>query len=104
MSVVLLGPNFTFDNLVTSVQLRAVLPSTPTLYTPSSIIQLMDEEMRTDIIPLVKTLNEEFWVTNYDQQVQANVQSYSIPNRATAQGLRDVVFVDSNGNELGLVR
>ena len=104
MSVVLLGPNFTVDNLVTSVQNRAVLPNTPTLYTSSTIIQLMDEEMRTDIIPLVKTLNEEFWVTNYDQSVVSGQNSYSIPYRATAQGLRDVVFVDNNNNELGLVR
>lgn len=104
MSVIALGPNFTVDNLVTSVQLRCVLPSTPTLYTSTNIIQLLDEEMRTGIIPLVKTLKEEYWVTNYDYSIVSGTQSYAIPYRAALQALRDVVLVDTIGNELKLVR
>ncbi len=102
--VLALGPDFTVDNLVSSVQLRCVLPSTPTLYTTTNIIQLLDEEMRTGIIPLVKTLKEEYWVTNYDYPIVAGVQTYAIPYRAALTALRDVVLVDNLDNELKLVR
>lgn len=99
-----LGPNFTVDEMVSMVQIGAVLPTTATLFTTNNIISLLDNEMRAQIIPLVKTLNEEFWVVNYDQQVQANVNSYAIPYRASAAALRDIVLVDPNNNELKLVR
>lgn len=99
-----LGPNFTVDEMVNLVQIGAVLPTTATLFSTNNIISLLDNEMRAEIIPLVKTLNEEFWVVNYDQNIVLNQTAYQLPYRAAASALRDIVLVDQNNNEIKLVR
>jgi hypothetical protein len=66
------------------------------------IIAFLDQEMRTTIIPLVLAAQEEFWVTNYDQPVKANVFHYTIPPRAAFATWRDVVFVDQQNNEINM--
>jgi hypothetical protein len=99
-----LGPNFTVDDVVASVKVRAMLPTNGSTFAQADIIRLLDEEMRSKVMPIVKALKEEYWVTQYDNTVVSGTTSYAIPYRAMGSSLRDLVFVDTNGNELKLVR
>lgn len=66
------------------------------------LIEALDEEMRSTIIPLILAAQEEFYVTNNDQTLTSGVYTYTIPQRAAFATWRDVVYVDGMGNEINM--
>jgi len=88
--------------LVQSVQNRIMMPLSENTLTEGRIIELLDEEMRSTVIPLILAAQEEFYVQNYDQTLVAGTYSYFIPKRAAFATWRDVVLVDSAGNEINM--
>lgn len=96
--------DFTVDqtglSLVNSVQTRILFPLSANTLTTTKIIELLDEEMRSTVVPLVLAAQEEFYVQNYDQTLVSGVYNYVIPARAAFATWRDIVFVDSLGNEI----
>lgn len=97
------APNYLVDNLVTSVRNRYIQPVSQNLFQDTDIVALLDEEMRSYIVPLINSVREDNWTLNVDQAV-TGANSYTIPVRAAGGILRDVVFVDPNGNEIALSR
>lgn len=98
------SPNYLVDNLVTSVRNRYVQPVSQNLFQDTDIVALLDEEMRSYIVPLINSVREDNYTLNVDQPVVSTSTEYRIPTRAAGGILRDVVFVDPNGNEIGLSR
>lgn len=92
------------DNLVNSLKLRGLPPSSQQTFTLDGFIQVLSEEMMTNIVPLLDSVSEEYFVTNFDIAFNPNVSTYAIPPRAVGGKLRDVVFVDTDGNEINLPR
>lgn len=76
-------------------------PNTESLFTDADILSILDETQRSYIIPIISSVREEFWVTFNDQSV-SGAASYTIPQRAAGAILRDIVYVDSAGNEIEL--
>lgn len=89
-------------SLVKSVQRRILLPLSNNTLTSDEIIEILDEEMRTTVVPLVLAAKEEFYVQNYDQTPTVGVYNYAIPERAAFATWRDVVWVDTLGNEVAM--
>ncbi len=102
--VVSLGAPVTVDSLVSLIKLQAVVPNTASLFSPANVALLLDDAMRKRVIPLVKSLKEEYWVVTTATQISASVNLYPIPYRAVGQALRDVAMMDNNQNLLQLVR
>jgi len=102
--VVALGPNVTVDGLVSLIQTQGTIPSSPTLLAPATIINFLDNEMRGNVFPLVKSLKEEYWVVSLSNPIISTQSAYPIPYRATGAALRMVSMVDNNGNLLKLTR
>ncbi len=98
--------DYTTDNtdlsMVDSVQKRILMPLSANTLTAASIIELLDEEMRSTVVPLVLAAKEEFYVQNYDQTLVAGTYNYVIPERAAFATWRDIVLVDSMGNEINM--
>jgi len=95
---------YVVDNLVNSLKLRGLPPSSQQTFTTDGFIQVLSEEMMTNIVPLMDSVSEEYFVTNYDLTFDPNVSVYAIPPRAVGGKLRDVVFVDTTNNEINLPR
>lgn len=89
-------------SLVKSVQKRVLMPLSSNTLDETAIIELMSEEMMSTIEPLVLSAHEEFYVQNYDQSLVAGTYNYSIPPRAAFATWRDIVMVDTIGNELAM--
>lgn len=102
--VVSLGAPVTVDSIVSTVKQQAVVPNTASLFSPANVANLLDDMMRKRVIPLVKSLKEEYWVTTLATQISASVNAYPIPYRAVGHALRDVALQDNNQNLLQLVR
>lgn len=98
--------DYTVDNtdlsLVDSVQTRVMAPLAENTITPDRLIELIDEEMRSTVIPLVLAAKEEFYVQNYDQPFVAGTYNYTIPPRAAFATWRDIVIADPMGNEIAM--
>lgn len=97
------APDYTVNNLVTSVRNRYIQPVSQNLFQDTDIVSLLDEEMRSYIVPLINSVREDNWTLNVDQAV-TGASSYTIPRRAAGGILRDVVFVDPSGNEIAQTR
>lgn len=95
------APDFTVDGLVTSCTTKYLVPSSQNTFQPADIVLFLDEELRSYIVPLFDAAQSGYWLTRYDQAV-TGANSYTIPKRSTFGTLYDVVFVDTNGNEIGL--
>lgn len=93
------APAYLVDNLVDSVRNKFTLPNSDNLLTDQNLVDLLDEEMRSILIPLIVSCHAEFFVTNYDQTISASTHAYDLPQRAVGGVLRDVLLVDSSSNE-----
>lgn len=97
------APDYTVDNMVTDVRNDYITPTSQNLFLDTDVIRHLDKAMRTKIVPLINSVREEYWVTVFDQAV-TGASSYTFPQRSSGAMLRDVVFVDSQGNEIELTR
>lgn len=95
------GPDYTVDGLVTKFRNRYINPNSQNLFQDGDIISLLDDEIRATIIPVITSVREEFWVQTQDTPINGSA-SYTIPQRSAGAVLRDVVFVDTAGNEIDL--
>lgn len=99
-----IGIDFTTTALINGAKLRASVPSSQSLFLDTDFITLLNNHMVSIIIPLIKSVNEEYFVEKSDVTLVSGTSEYSIPTRALGGALRDVVMVDSNGRELELPR
>ncbi len=96
--------DYTADQLVEDVKALAILPDSQLLLQSDEILRMMNFQMRASLVPLIDSAAEEFFVHYEDIDYDPSVNEYGIPTRAVGTKLRDVVFVDSAGNEVGIPR
>ncbi len=98
--------DFTVDqtdlSIIDSVQAHPLMPISANTLTEARIIEFLDEDMRSTIVPLILAAKEEFYVQNYDQTLVAGTYNYFINARASFATWRDIVLVDPNGNEINM--
>ncbi len=97
------SPEYTVDSMVDDVRSEYITPNSQNLFQDEDIIKHLDKAMRSKIIPLVNSVREEYWVNLFDQPV-TGATSYTFPERSSGAMLRDIVFVDAQGNEIELTR
>jgi hypothetical protein len=95
---------YTTDSLIPTLRLLPLMPSVQALFSDSDLVNIMDFEMSSKIIPLIDNQAEEYFVTTFDIPYVQSVTQYSLPPRALADKLRGVSFVDSNNNEIRIPR
>lgn len=79
-------------------------PTSQLLFTDEELATILTEEMHADIVPLLMREQEDFLVKDYDQAIYTSVNTYYLPPRAIGGKLKDVVLVDSSGNEIDFPR
>jgi len=94
--------NCTVDYLCGIVNSRCLNPVSQNAYQLQDIANLMDLESNGFVVPLLKKVQQEYMVKNYDYPINQGQTAYMMPSRAVGNALRDVVLVDSSGNEIGL--
>ena len=94
------GIDYTTDSLIASVKRRITLPDAQNLYSPTDLINFMGDELSSTCIPLVHSVQQEYWVQKIDVPLVQNQTNYTIPIRGITNGLRLVTLLDTNGNEI----
>jgi hypothetical protein len=95
------APGYIVDSLVTKLRNRYINPNSQNLFLDADVVSLLDDALRDTLIPVITSVREEFWVKTQDTPINGSA-SYTIPSNAAGGILRDVVFVDTAGNEIDL--
>jgi hypothetical protein len=95
---------YTTDSLIPTLRLIPLMPSVQALFQDSDLVNIMDFEMSSKILPLIDMQAEEYFITIVDIPYSTSIQVYPLPVRATADKLRSVSFLDSNNNEIRIPR
>jgi hypothetical protein len=88
--------------LAATVNLKCLNPISNNTYGLADIVALMDNELSLGVVPLIKKTQQNYFVTNVDVTIVNGQSSYTMPTRAVGNALRDVVLLDSAGNEVAL--
>ena len=100
------------QTLIARVQRFESIPSSGTTFNDSDIVDMMDQEFKSMIIPMIQDLREEHFVVtqdisfptvNPDSLVNAG-NSFQIPSEATGLRLRDIYVLDNTGNFCNIPR
>lgn len=97
--------DYTSTANIEGVKRRATLPDNAQgLFPDDDICKILTAELHSDIVPLLMGVAEEFFLHNKDHDIVSGTNYYEIPARAAGQKLKDVVLLDSSGNESILSR
>lgn len=95
---------YTSDKLIASIKRRGFVPPTQKTFSNADILALCDEEVQTRIAPYLVKGREEFLVFSQDVPVVAGDNRYRIPARALGGKLRDVEYVNAQGDVVRIPR
>jgi hypothetical protein len=90
------------DTLAANVSLRCLNPSSQNTFQPADVVTLMDKELSSSIVPMLKAVQQEYFVYNVDVTITSGKSAYTFPTRAIGNAVRDVVLLDASGNEVAL--
>jgi hypothetical protein len=93
---------WTTDDFLTQLKVRCQLPDDNQAITDAQLFLLADMAMQTDIESLVQSVMGEYWVTTSDTTITSGTSSYRMPYRASGRKLRDLLLVDSAGNQISI--
>lgn len=95
---------YTSDDLIESVKRRALVPSGQSTFTNDDFLAFANEEMNLGMVPTVVTMHEDYFLFTEEITLEAGKTNYPIPYRAIGNKLREVSFLDSNGNIFEMTR
>lgn len=97
---------YTTTYLLASLRRRGMIPSTDEALATADFLAFADEELQTEVVQVLLAAREEYLVSKipYDQTIVSGTTTYAIPPRAIGGKLRQVLTVDSNGDECPLTR
>lgn len=83
--------------LINSLKIHGSFPTSNDLFSNADYLVLFNHQMQTEIVPVMLTLSEDYFLLTKDFTVSAS-SSYRIPSRAIGAKLRDLQVQDAGGN------
>lgn len=87
---------YTTADLIEAVKSIASIPTSQNLFQTADFLRFANHEMQIQLVPLVMSTREEYFVADHDVAVTANKATYTIPSRAIGGKLRDIQFIDGD--------
>lgn len=98
------NPWYTSSDLVSAVQRKIAMPLNQRTFTSDDILAFANEEMMISQVPDILMYHQEYFVWSDNVLLVPNQQRYPVPERAMGMKLRDVYYVDNNGNLFEMTR
>ncbi len=89
---------YTSDELVSSIKVRARVPTSQQTFTEARIRKLCDEEISIGLVPKILKARENYYLKPYTLPIENGTYEYRIPSRAIGVKLKAVQLEDSSGN------
>jgi len=97
-------PHYTSTTLVDAVRRRGSLPRAASMISDDEILEFANDEIQEHILPTIKSTYEEFFVWVTTKAIEQGKELYRIPERAVGNALRDLAYIDANGNDFEMTR
>jgi hypothetical protein len=85
------SPQYSTEQLIDNIKRRCAVPTSQLTYEPRDFTELANDEMQGEVVPLIMSTREEYFVTYVD--VQTAGFELEIPQDAVGEKLRTVAFV-----------
>lgn len=85
----------TTDELINDLKLRASIPDSQALFSSERFIQILNSEMITKIIPLIKRLNDNHFITSKIVRMDDDKDYINFPSDGLGQSIKDI-FVNKD--------
>ncbi len=89
---------FNTTKLIRSIKRKAMIPEDQDTFDTEDFIEMINEEIQSSALPHLLTVHEEYLVYSIDIPFVEGQQAYRIPSRSVGNRLRDLHFVDSEGD------
>lgn len=83
--------------LISALKIKGSFPTSDDLFSNADYLVLFNHQMKTEIIPVMLLLSEEYFELTKDYTISSGT-TYRIPSRAIGAKLRDVQFIDGSNN------
>lgn len=94
----------TSDSLIASIKRRALIPSNQSTFTDDDFLAIANEEMNIGMVPSIIQMQQDYLLTTEVVPLLTDESRYKIPSRAIGNKLYDVMYKDTNGNYMEMVR
>ncbi len=88
----------TSEDLLESVKTSVTIPANQVLLTNPRILMFANEEIDSKVVPLISSLNQDYFVEIEEEAAVSGESEYSIPYRSIGRTLRDLKISDSSGS------
>lgn len=92
------------EDLLSSVKLRTLMPTSQATFQDADLITLANEEMQLKLVGDIMSERENFFLTSELRSVLAGVDTYTMSSRSIGNSLKAVWFIDSLGNKKRLTQ
>lgn len=94
----------TSSALIERVKNKAALPQNQITFTDQIFLDFANEEMDQGIVPLILSFHEDHLVYSEDVVIDSTSNRYKIPHRAMGNKLRELSYLDVQGNIYEMTR
>lgn len=94
----------TVDTMIDAIKRRAILPTGQQMFSDDDLVDYIADELLSIMVPKTMSVREEYFVTRLDVSFVDGQMFYDMPTRAIGTKVRDIVLIDSNGNEINIPR
>ena len=98
--------DYTVNGLIATIKRRSSMPTLNDTFTASDYINMANDEMDNTIVPLIMSVREDYFTTYIDVDVPNGTTlplNVTIPARAIGNKIRDVQWLDNQGNTIGVL-
>jgi len=92
------------QDLIDSVKRRASIPDNQSMITDNEILEFANEEMELNVVPLIVSQHEDYFLSREDLPTSPTLKEYAIPYRAIGSKLREVAFSTDGESLTEMVR
>lgn len=92
----------TTADLIEEASARVARATADGLVDGDELLELADQEMRSEMASILIGVRSEYWCTSYTVAITVGLADYRVPDRSLGMGLRDVTIYDVNGREVNV--
>jgi hypothetical protein len=88
----------TSSDLLSSVKRRGNIPDTQDMITDDEILEFANEEMLLNLIPLIYSKHESYYLRSVEIPLESGLIRYPIPYRGIGAKVREIYYKSSSGD------
>lgn len=86
------------DQQIVLIKTKGLIPTSQQTFQTQDFLNLLNDEMQIGVVPFILKNRSEYFVTPVLTPIVSKQNLYSIPTRAIGGKIRELSYIDTNGN------